>query len=194
MLILSLLALFLLPLSLSINASASGVLVQKLSILDLLFAYTTAGLSGVLFHAVLGKEYHNVKVKTRDHHASELWIMRFFLFALGFVWLSVFLIIAFGLRNIDAVIISAIALGMYMIAHRKNLLFDSLLSSLLMGIVMTVIGFVAYSISAEQSQLLFIESSSTLFGIPTDLLLWAFALGFALGPLYEYVRKLKIDS
>ena len=59
---------------------------------------------------------------------------------------------------------------------------------------MTVVGFVSYSVSPESSELLFVESTTLFLGIPTDLLLWGFALGFALGPLYEYVRKLKLDT
>ncbi len=195
MIILSVTAIFLLPLSLSIGAKSSGVDIAQLGIPDLLFAFFVTGLAGVIYHAALGKEYHRTKHhKSSTRGVAELWLMRLFLFVLLFIWGTVIFILLFNMSNVYASLLSALIVGLYIMSHRKNLLLDSLLSALLMGILMTVVGFVSYSVSPESSELLFVESTTLFLGIPTDLLLWGFALGFALGPLYEYVRKLKLDT
>jgi len=36
------------------------------------------------------------------------------------------------------------------------------------------------------------NSSTTILDVPVDLLVWSAALGLALGPLYEFIRRLEV--
>ena len=79
--------------------------------------------------------------------------------------------------------------GIYIVADRKDLLYNALFSGLIITIVVFVI-----------EQLFFVRlypgaaaTLTTLGGVPMEQLVWAAVVGFAIGPLYEYVRHWRIN-
>lgn len=83
-------------------------------------------------------------------------------------------------------------MAVYIIVHRHDLLTDVLLSGLLTGLVAFIAGTVAILGSSVDFQSMLIAEHGRIGNVPLDLVTWAIAFGIALGPLYEYIRRLAV--
>lgn len=199
MLILGTFSLFLLPLAFTVNegfgSNAPGAFVE-LSLMDLIFSFVLAGIAGGIFHTIFGKHYHRLPkikpmVRTKEPFA-QFWFIRLFLAFMVFTWGVVLLSFLFGLNIATATLFSSIVVALYILSSRKDLLIDSLVSALLTGFIVFIAAWIASSFSAIDFTISPISSTSTFLAVPIDLLLWSGAIGLAIGPLYEFIRRFEL--
>lgn len=198
MIILGVLAVFLMPLIFTINqidATEVTAGFANVGLVDLVFSFVLAGIAGTLYHALFGKHYHKLP-KSERHESKEvaqLWIMRFFIAFLTFIWAVVLLHIIFEVALPGAFFIAAVMLAIYTTSHRHDLLEDALWSSFLTAFVVYLSTILAGIFTETNFEIAPIVSGVTILGAPADLLLWSMAAGLGLGPLYEYIRTLELE-
>lgn len=165
---------------------------------DLLFAFCVFGIASVIYQFALGKHTKKLRgARILLSHPATHWLAHLVI-ALG-IWavIALSLTVVLGLSSIQAVIVAGLLVGTYVIADRKDLMFDALLSGL----------FVAVLVFAAE-QLFFVRlfpdaaaqywqsgnlSGLVLAGVPLEEILWAGVVGFAIGPLYEYMRDMRVN-
>lgn len=200
MLILGVFSLFLLPLAFTVGTVDAVILdyrFAQLSLADLFFSFFITGIAGSIFHAVFGKHYHRLpKVRMRgrkeEEHVAQFWMMRLFLSLLIFVWAVVLLALVFDLELPEAVLLSAIGFLIYILSHRRDLLADSLWSAALTAMIVFISASIAGIISTTSFEISPVYSAAFIGNVPVDLIIWSLALGLALGPLYEYIRRYEL--
>lgn len=187
MIILGLFSIFLMPIVLVVsNFGVSEIINQfkLLSIFEIIFTFGLAGIAGTIFHVLFGKHYHVLpKMRLRKifkgESVSQFWLMKTLIAVLLMVWITIFLVLALNINETTAFFFSAIILAIYVISHRLDLFADAIWSAVLT----TFIVFLASGLAN-----LFTDTDAET----SELLLFAFALGISLGPLYEYFRKFNL--
>jgi hypothetical protein len=199
MLILSICAFFLAPVILTMKGSDPNIIAERFSgvhFADLLFSFAIAGLAGSLFHAIFGKHYHRLpKVRRKAANESllaQIWLIRMFIATLLFLWGIVFFVFAFDLSPAPAALATGVIMAIYIVIHRYDLLADTLVSAALTGVVTYMASAVTLYFSTTDLSSLLIADHGMLGGVPMDLITWSAAFGLALGPLYEYIRRLSV--
>ncbi len=197
--ILSLCAFFLAPVIITVKGGDPSMIAERFSglhFMDLLFVFSVAGIAGTFYHAVFGKHYHRLpKLKHEkpvDGTLAQIWLIRLFVGTLLFLWGIVFCVFAFDLTPAPAALATAIIMAVYIVVHRHDLFTDAILSALLMGVITYITAAIALMGSPYDFTGPLIVGSSFIGNIPTDILTWSVAFGLALGPLYEYVRRLAV--
>ncbi len=201
-LVLGLLAVCLLPfffIAQSIDATTLGLDFGQLTVIDLSFAFFLAGIAGTIFHATFGRNYHHLPThekypfqKNKNANITQIWIARFFLMLLLFFWAIVFLTVGVEVTTPYAIVVCAVVFVLYFLSHRHDLLVDSIWSGFLTTFVVLIAGVIATTATEVEFTLSPIRGYDTVLGVPVDLLLWAVACGIALGPIYEFIRNIKI--
>lgn len=199
MLILSICAFFLAPVILTMKGSDPNVIAERFSgvhFADLLFSFAIAGLAGSIFHAIFGKHYHRLpKVRRKtanDGLLAQIWLIRMFIATLLFLWGIVFCVFAFDLTPAPAALATGIIMALYIVVHRHDLLTDALASAALMSVIAYIAGAITLYFSTNDIASLLISNNGTFGSVPIDLITWSAAFGLALGPLYEYIRRLSV--
>lgn len=154
-----------------------------------ILAFTLGGLAAMVYHFLLEKKFSTFRDKKREQVTPDLahWIAH--LVVLFGIWgfIAVFLTFVFAMNPVHSLIVGGVMVGLYIVADRKDLLFDALLSAVLMAglvFILEQIFFVRFypEITAE-----------LYFGsVPLEEIAWAATIGFTFGPLYEYARHLKL--
>lgn len=160
----------------------------RFGIEDFIFGFTMAGIANVIYEELFGKHYS--KRHDRRHH----WSWFIFPTVVLVILLMNLLIFSFGINSMHATFIVFVALALVMGALRHDLLFDSLVSGLVMGILMFVgyMFFLYWFPTAIQTMWKLDQVTGMLVvGVPIEELLWAFAWGMFMGPLYEFYAGLK---
>lgn len=149
---------------------------------DFLYGFFTIGIASVVYEELLGKRVK--RRKTRDN--KFVW---FVLPAIMIYILAFYLPIYLGLSSLLSALLSFLLLSVVIIYFRHDLFLDAIVSGLLLGL-MTFIGFILFIKAYPDVVNRFWDmngvNSSTLIGIPVGELLWAFGLGAAAGPAYEF--------
>jgi hypothetical protein len=101
-------------------------------------------------------------------------------------------VVGLGVTAPYATIVCAVLFVLYFITHRHDLLIDSIWSGFLTTFVVVLAGTIAASVTEVEYVISPIRSHDLVLGVPFDLLLWAIACGLALGPIYEFIRNIKI--
>lgn len=199
MLIVSTCAFFLSPVIMTIKGGDPDAVAQRfagMQFVDLLFAFGVAGLAASVYHGVFGKHYHRLpkspRRKAEDGALAQIWLIRFFVATLLFLWGVVFCVFAFSLSPAPAALLAAIVTAVYIVVHRYDLLVDSLASAALMGVIAYITSSIALFLTPDNFSSLLIADNGYIGNIPTDLITWSVAFGLALGPLYEYIRRLAV--
>jgi hypothetical protein len=175
------------------NVGAAGAVGLE----DLLFAFSVFGIASVVYQFVLGKHTKRLRgARILIPHPAAHWLAHLII-ALG-IWavIALSLNVILGLSTVQAVIVGGMLVGTYVIADRKDLLFDALLS----GLFVSVLVFAAEQLffvrlfpeAAAQYWQTANLSGLALSGVPVEEILWAGVVGFAIGPLYEYMRDLRV--
>lgn len=200
MLALGLFMIFLLPLAFTVGTVNPAILnyrFAQLSLTDVFFSFFIAGIAAAVFHATFGKHYHKLpkpklRLRKKEEHLAQFWMMRLFLAILIFTWGIVLLAILFQLDVTESVLLVASGFLIYLISHRRDLLADALWSALLTAMITFVAASLASVFSTTSFEITPVYSAAFVGGVPVDLLVWSSALGLALGPLYEYIRRLEL--
>lgn len=163
---------------------------------DLLFSFLFAGIAAVLFEAVFGKRVRvRMQLFSKKKGAADVWFIQLFLTVTVWAWATVFFVFVLETTALQAMVAGALFIGSYMIAVRKDLFWDAIWSALLLATVF----FLLYEITYAKETIEFAHTwwlaspSGRLIGhTPLEALLWAAAIGFVLGPLYEFVRGFRL--
>ncbi len=164
---------------------------------DLLFAACLFGIAAVIYQVVFSKHTARLKgARIRLNHPVSHWFSHL-LIALGlWAFISLSLTLVLHLSSVQAFIVGGMLVGTYVIADRKDLLFDALLSGLLVATLVFMVEQLFFMRIFPEAAAGFWQLENLtgilLGGIPVEEILWAAVVGFAVGPLYEYTRQLAI--
>ncbi len=159
---------------------------------ELLFGFAVFGIAAVLHeHLPHKRQPMELHPKSKLVRPIEHWLAR--LCVVSGVWL--FVAVAgntiFHLPSVSAFILGGALVGVYVIADRKDLVLEALLSGVFITILIFLIEqffFVRlYPEAAADFWKIGNLSGLILGGIPVEELLWAAIVGFSVGPLYEFV-------
>ncbi|HCM51585.1 TPA: hypothetical protein DIS56_00400 [Candidatus Saccharibacteria bacterium] len=149
---------------------------------DFIYGFFIVGIASVVYEELFGKKF--VKRKGRKKSFS-----RFVLPALALYGLAFYLPVYLGLPSIYAALFSFAVLASVIVSIRHDLLMDALVSGLVVG-SLTLLGFILflkiYPAVVNRFWDLDGVNSFSFIGIPLGELLWAFGLGAASGPVYEF--------
>ena len=168
-----------------------------LGIEDLLFAFAVFGLASVIYQVVFGK--HAKKFRGNRiflSHPASHWLAHLVI-ALG-IWtfVALSLTVVLGLTASQAVVVGGLLVGTYVIADRKDLVFNALVSGLLIAVLVFAAEQVFFVRMFPEAAAGFWEarhlSRLMLGGIPVEEIVWSAVVGFAIGPLYEYMREVRL--
>ena len=185
--VMSLVGLVLSPAILFFAAQTGTGAVQPIAVENLIFGASFFGVAAVIYEGLFGRFFVANKGPRflKRTHSVLAWTARLILAAAIWSAVTVACLFVLGLSFLQAMLVSALFVGVYVIAERKDLLGDALASGACMAVLILL------------SQLIFAFALYRLplgiGGLPLTLVpvAWAAIVGFAIGPLYEYVRRLK---
>lgn len=201
-LILGILSVFILPLAFIVRLFDSTTLsldFSHLSAIDFGFAFFLSGIAGTIFHSTFGRHYHhlptfvNRPLQNINKKITQIWGAKLFFLLLLFCWTIVLLTVGLEISTPYAVIISCVVFMIYFFSYRKDLLIDSIWSGFLTTFIVLMSGIIASATIGSELSLSMTRSQDSAFGVPFDILLWAVACGIVMGPIYEFIRKIKIN-
>jgi hypothetical protein len=161
----------------------------SLSVESVLFSFFMSGIAATIYHIALGQFYGSVKSPKKQIDTDLSLIVRFLLFMMIFSWIAFGIGYIFPISPVVAGLSAGVLMSGYIALHRKDLLIDSLLSGLLLAVVALAAGAVS---SAFETGDLLSFSGVYVLGVPANLLIWSFTIGIVLGPLYEYLRDMRL--
>lgn len=163
-----------------------------------LFSFLFAGVASVIFHQLFARSYRRRRSFFLKRHLQDThWLLRLFLLIAAWAWGGVLFVFLLQTSAFQGLIVSALLVGMLIVAARHDLIWDAVWS----GLLMMVVFFLLYEIAFFQNGPIV---SSEWWGVtnlqqrfigsvPLEALIWAAMTGFVLGPLYEYVRGYKLS-
>lgn len=164
---------------------------------DLLFSFCLFGIAAVIYQALLGK--HTAKWRGdryRIANPAMHWFSHLLIIFGIWAFISLVMSLVFALSTVQGIIIGGLLIGTYIVADRKDLLLDALLSGILVAILvfLTEQLFFARLFPDAARDFWQIENISGILlgGIPVEEILWAAVVGFAVGPVYEYIRRYRL--
>jgi len=159
---------------------------------DLIFAFAFFGISAVIYQVLLGKHIHKLRGSRFELKHAGHWIGHLVLIIALWAFATLLMMDVFVLASVQAGIVGGLLIGIYIIADRHDLTMNALLSGLFMAILIFIleqIFFVRlFPIPAETFWQWNSLSTFVIGGIPLEELMWAAVVGFAIGPLYEWLR------
>ncbi|HEV3245136.1 MAG TPA: lycopene cyclase domain-containing protein [Candidatus Paceibacterota bacterium] len=158
----------------------------RLGFEDLLFAFAIGGIAAVIYEEIFMRREKRAKVSRPRH-----WIMGSACFALAWMLLGVF---AFHINSIYVSISDLLAIGIAMLAVRRDLIGDAVLSGLSVCVLLFVFDFTFLHLFPGVIQAwwqLRNLSGVLIAGVPLEELMWGFGWGFVAGPSYEFLLGLK---
>lgn len=199
MLIIGLLGALFTPVIYFLNAEAlqaSETITIQLS--HFLFSFVFSGVAAVIFHEAFGRHYRKRKSVFFKRHMEEAhWLLHLFLLMALWAWGGVLFVFLLETSTFQGLIVSALLIGVVVVATRHDLVWDAIWSGLLMMIVFFVLYEIAFFETGPivSSEWWGVTDLQTRFlgSVPVEALLWAVVTGFVLGPLYEYVRGFHVS-
>lgn len=157
---------------------------------DFVIGFSIAGIAAVIYEILFRRRLSARKKTDAARHG------RIFLSAFALLFLAFFYILK--LSSFYAAILAYMCGIAYLAANRKDLIFDSVIS----GLLLMAIGSAVYYL-LEILYPGFIQSfwylkdtwySTLIFGIPTAEYIWFFFTGAFIGPLYEFLNGSRLSS
>ena len=169
---------------------------SSLSIENILFVFSLFGIAAVIYEVLFGKHTEKLKKKKLNIKHPLHWVSHLIIIFGAWAFIAFSLMSAFSLASVQSFIVSGLLIGTYIIADRKDLLFNALLSGLLLAILIFLVEQIFFAYLFPESASILWQTSSLsgyfLGVVPIEEIVWAGVAGFAIGPLYEYVRDLKV--
>lgn len=164
---------------------------------DFIFSFSLFGIAAVIYQILVGKHTHKIRGKRyQASHPAMFWYTHLALILGLWIFISFLLIEVFELASIRALILGGLIIGIHIIADRKDLLLNALLSGLFTAILVFIseqIFFARLFPDAAATFWRFDQMSLFLIGgVPVEEILWAGVVGFAIGPLYEWLRRYEL--
>jgi hypothetical protein len=161
-----------------------------------LFVFAFFGIASVVYEALFRK----FTGKKRERHILKPptlhWISQIIIIFGVWAFITLASMTIFQLSSVQSMIIGGLLIGTYVIADRKDLLLDALLSGAIMAVLIFLaeqfLFFYLFPDSLTDFWHPALLSGLTVGVVPLEEIMWAAIAGFALGPIYEYVKNLKI--
>lgn len=157
---------------------------------DLFFSFGLISIFSVMYEVIFAK--HLSKIHKRKNH----WILLLMPLILAFFYLFDLKFPQYYINSIYVSILAFLINTAVILTLRKDLLFDSICSSIIAGLFF-LIGYsvLLYFFPELFNKLWLFQNISgiTIFRIPLEELLWAFSLGLMCGPLYEFYAGLQFQ-
>ncbi len=181
----------------SIDPRATTPFAQTVGIEDILFTFSLFGIAAVIYQASFGKHVHKLRGPVFHlPHPAMHWGVHLALILASWIILALVAEIGLQIPSIQAAIVAGLLIGTYLIADRHDLLLNALLSGFFTAALLFTIEQVFFVRLFPEAAATFWNTnglSGLLFGgIPLEEIVWAGVVGFAIGPVYEYVRKYKL--
>ena len=152
-----------------------------------LFGFFAAGIASVLYEVLLGK--HFSKRSDRRHHWPLICLSSGLLFTLIFIHT-----LSIGILSIYSSAFLLILAGSTALFFRHDLVADALVSGITFA-SLSAFGFVIYTILFPTVVEAWWNTGELLVipfvKYPAEEIMWAFAFGFAAGPMYEFLAGKK---
>ncbi|MBI5369810.1 hypothetical protein HZA85_01275 [Candidatus Uhrbacteria bacterium] len=164
---------------------------------DFLFAFSLFGIAAIIYQVVLGKHLHRIKGERLRHaHPAAHWYIHLVIVLGLWVFASLVLIDVLELVPLQALIVSGLLIGMYVIADRHDLLLDGLISGLLTVVLVLIVEEVIF-LRLFASGGIGLQTVSKMImpfagGLPAQMIIWTALVGFTIGPLYEWLRHYEL--
>ncbi len=171
----------------------SGVL----AIEDFLFAFCLAGVAAVIYEALLGKhlvKWRGPRILLRPKPVH--WLAHMVIILGIWAGITVAVMGLFPIPSVYAFATGGLLIGTYIIADRHDLLLNALFSGALTMLILFVLEQVFFTrlFLIDAAGVWQVENLSGLLigSVPVEEYLWFGVVGFAMGPLYEYVRRYRL--
>lgn len=181
----------------STDYRGAGSAIASAGIEDLLFSFALFGIAAVIYQTLLGKRLEK-RTASRHKISNPALHWTSLLVIISSIWLFAILLFSgiYGLHVLHAAMVGGLLIGIYVIADRKDLLGDAILSAIFMAVLVFLIEQIFFIRLFPEAASNFWSTESvsgiTLAGIPAEELHWAAVVGFTVGPLYEYIRRYTI--
>lgn len=171
--------------------------VGSIGIEDFIFTFSLFGIAAVAYQAILGKHLHRYRgdrIKI-THPVIHLLTHLILLLAL-WAFVSLLLVHVFELESIRSLIVGGVLMGTYIIADRHDLLLNALVSGIFLALLILIIEqffFVRLNpVDAATFWQWNAISPLLIGGVPLEEIIWSAVVGFAVGPLYEWLRRYEV--
>lgn len=165
---------------------------------DFIFAFALFGIAAVIYQALFGKhtkKFQGERYKVK--HPALHWFSHLLLILGIWIFAALCLVAVFSLASIQAFIVGGLFVGIYIVADRHDLLLDALLSGIMVAILVFIVEqiffFRLFPETFTSLCLLSNTSAYVIGSVPMEEILWAAVIGFTIGPLYEYLRRYRLD-
>jgi len=166
---------------------AAGVSPTGIGIEDFLFSFSFFGIAAVIYQALLGKRMKPWKgTRAILIHPIIHWFAHLVVVLALWIGISFGLMAIFTLTSFQSFAIGGLLIGTYVIAHRHDLLLNAIVSGCLVAILLFLLEQIFFFRLSEQ------VGGAIAQSISVEELVWAWVVGFAIGPLYEYLRHKKL--
>lgn len=158
---------------------------------DFIIGFAIGGVAAVIYEEIYKKRLKKVRVKNSSSFDSGFFFLLFPSLYLAFFFL-------FNLGSFYSVLLTFIICTGWMLFLRKDLITDSIISGLLMlfiGIGIYLFLFLIYPNYIQEFWYLKPHwYASLLWGIPIAEYIWYFLAGAYIGPLYEFLKRLRVGK
>jgi hypothetical protein len=166
---------------------------------DFIFAFSVFGVAAVVYHVLIGQHGHKIRGERLKSKNTTLHFVSHLVLVLGlWAFIGLLMIYVFNLASVSALIVGGLMVGIYIIADRHDLLFNALVSGVVMAALVFVLEQIFFIRLFPEAALGFWKAESIshflLGGIPLEELMWAAVVGFTIGPMYEWLRKIEIKK
>ncbi|MBI2010778.1 MAG: hypothetical protein HYS89_00870 [Candidatus Colwellbacteria bacterium] len=159
---------------------------------DLVFAFVIAGIGGVIYEAVLRKRLASTGARLPRR------IRPFIIALLGIA--TMFFLLKMGINSIYASSAAFLVIALLIIANRRDLLADALGSGVGVMLIMFLSYFLLSNVIVKNTDQLLMQAwliygepiAIRFLGIPLTEMIWGFTWGLVIGPLYEFLRKMRV--
>jgi len=157
---------------------------------DFLFVFAIAGIGAVIYEIIFGKRLLKMRKSVNKTLAFSVVII--------VSVLASYLLFSIGINSIFATSAGFVIATLFFVSQRTDLLINSLISGIAVMFIMFISYFILFNaitnteMILRQGWLLYGTSLDfRVFGIPFTEMIWGFAWGMLLGPLYEFVKGLR---
>lgn len=158
---------------------------------DFLFGFFISGIATSLYEEVFGKRF------IKRNRKNPRWYLGVFPFLILGIILTSILVFGVGINSLYSSAAILIIFSFVIIYKRRDLILDSLLSGILLGMIFILIYLVLLTVFPELiNRFWYLDNLSNIFvlRIPVEELIWAFAVGMFVGPIYEFLVGLRFKK
>ncbi|MBU0646050.1 hypothetical protein KJ611_01045 [Patescibacteria group bacterium] len=164
---------------------------------DFLFSFAMFGIAAVIYQAATGRQAKPIKRRRRKLKNRALhWLAHLLIISGLWLLMSLLANLIFALNPFQAFMVGGLLIGLYIVADRRDLMINAVFSGLFIAILIFALEKVfllkLFPEATQGFMNLGQAAGPTLAGVPLAEIFWAAIVGFTVGPLYEYVRYLRL--